>query len=335
MAKKKASITCPSCRTVAWRAWGFSHCGSCGTPFGGPGPKGDGGKGNGNKGKEAPEAGKPADSTPGGPPSKSAPGFKFATPAILEPLSEPLRNIVKGMEGLKDRESLLTAAEPVPGLAEAVSALVALRWPATTPDKEAQRDLTRAQQDERTAEKAFGDAQAATAKARAALEELEAAEATALTNHEAAKAKSAAASAKYSALKNSAVSGADAAMTPGDGTIAVEADVGRVRRIIAAKEEAAKSFLQQRDVAIKGMGKGKSSDLRASTEPYVAHVSSDGTTGLLVPPEPGADLQRLADDASKQAATLTGLLATMATFQQQYNEMIAQINSVAGADAEL
>ena len=64
-------------------------------------------------------------------------------------------------------------------------------------------------------------------------------------------------------------------------------------------------------------------------------MSSDGSTGLLVPPEPGADLQLLADDASKQAAALKEMLAAMATFQQQYNEMIAKVNSVAGADAEL
>ena len=324
MGKKKASITCPTCHTVAWRSWG---------QFGGPGAKGECGKGNGKKGKEAPAAAGSADATPSSRPKASA-GFKFATPAITDPLSEPLKNILKGIEGLEDREAILTAAERLPGLAEAVTSLLELRWPATTPDKEAQRDLARAQQEERTAEKAFGDAQATTAKARTTLAEAEAAEAVSLAAHEAAVAKSAEASARYSSLKNKGVlPGADAAMTPGDGTVAIEADLGRVRRLVAAKEEVSKSYAQQRDLAVaKGMGKGKGTDARAASEPYVAGSTESGVGASDLPAK---DLQLMVDDSSKTAALMKEALASMEAFQKQYNEMLAKVNSLAGADSEL
>ena len=124
-------------------------------------------------------------------------------------------------------------------------------------------------------------------------------------------------------------------MAPGDGTVAIESDFGRVRRLVAAKEEKSKAYAVQRDLQVaKGMGKGKGkgTDARASSEPYVAGPTESGVTPSDLPTK---DLQLMVDDSSKTAALMKEALASMEAIQQQYNGWLAKVNSLAGADAEL
>ena len=211
MGKKNSNwITCPGCQFKSWRAHAWSHCGYCGAAYSGK-PAANGhnkGTGKGSKEQGQDKSG-PAD-TAGNSRPKPAANFKFATPQILEPLSEHLQAFLRVVEGAKDREALLAAAAE---LGEAALALAELRWPATSPDKECQRELTRAQQDERAAEKALGDARTATAKAKLQLDEAEAAEAKAVTAFEESKVKAAKLAAKLGALKG-AEAPSDVAMAP-------------------------------------------------------------------------------------------------------------------------
>ena len=318
-----------------------AHCGECGAAYAGAAPKCGGEKGQGKKAKDVPVADGAAGQSSSASRRKPAEGFKHATAAVLEllPLDGRLRPFLRLIENEKDRDSLVAAAAMCPGLEEAAAAVAEIRWPATTPDKEAQRDLARAQQEERTAEKAFGDAQAVTAKARAALAEAEAAEATSLAAREAAVAKAAEASARYSSLENKGVvPAADAAMLPPDATVAVEATMGKVRQLVASNEAAARKYAEQFELQTsKGLGKGKGSEARADAAPYTASDDSGEASSLAgwVQGGAGKDLQVLRDSSARNAAGLKEILATMETAQLTLNTCLAKVSEIAGADKEL
>ena len=269
MGKKKSQyIKCSSCQTSVWRPWAQKCCGECGLPYT---PSTGSGKGSGKDSSSSPET-----SSSGAPPSgarpKPAPNFKFATAAMIEGLDEPLKRMLRLIEGEKDREALQIAAAPVPGLSQVVAELAELRWPATSPEKECQRELTKAQQDERTAEKTYGDAKGAAVRAREALTAAEKAETEAAAAHEAAKEKTAVLLGRCSALKQGrdADSG-DASMTVPAATLNLEQQAGLVRRQIKETEARVLAFAKQKEAKdlreAKGMGKGKGID-RSSSEPY-------------------------------------------------------------------
>ena len=332
----KKFIKCPACAYSAPRWWAQSHCGECGTAFAGAAPKGGGGeKGSGKKNSK--DTAEPPGSVGGGssssPRPKPAEGFRFATATILEllPLDGKLRAFLRLVEGEKDKESLLAAAALCPGLEEAALALTELRWPPTTPDKECQRELTRAQGDERTAEKALGDAKAATVKARQALTEAEAAEAKAATDFEDARVKAAALAAKLGALKG-AEAPADVVMAPTSATVILESELGTVRKMIDAREKSAK--LHSEKLALQtakaaGKGKGVGAEARAGAEPY-AEAASGGEAVF-----GSEDLQILVDDQTQKAAAAKEMYANLEGLQKQMNTALAQLKLMATAENDL
>ena len=129
-----------------------------------------------------------------------------------------------------------------------MAALAESRWPATTPDKECQCDLARAQQEERAAGKALGDAKAAAAKARVVLDDAEAAEVAAGTAFENTQAKTAEVAAKFSALKGAETSSGDSVMVPAAFTLSLETELGRVRKLVASKEAKVRGYAAQREL---------------------------------------------------------------------------------------
>ena len=325
MGKKKQKITCPSCQTTQWRGWAGSHCSSCGSPYAGPPANGSGGKGTG-KGQKEQGQDKPGNSAR----PKPAAGFKFATPEILEPLSDHLQAFLRVVEGAKDSDALLAAAAPCPELGEAAIALAELRWPATSPDKECQRELTSAQQKEREAEKALGDAKAATAKARLQLTEAEATEAKAATLFEEAKVKAANLAIKLGALKG-AETPADVAMAPS--TVLLETELGSVRKMIETKElklKADAARLELHSAKAAGKGKPSGSDSRAEAEPYTT-TATEGEKETWV----GKDLRGLVEDGTKQTAAAKEALTTLESLQKQMNSALAQVKLLASVDVDL
>ena len=344
MAKKKSQLTCPNaaCRALEWRSWAGKCCKECGTPFR---PSTGGGKGSGKDKDSSTDDTTPSGVPPTGARPKPAANFKFATAAMVEGLEdETLRVILRAIEGSKDRDSLLAAGAKVPGLEATVASLAELRWPATSPDKECQREHTKAQQDERAAEKALGDARATAAKLRVQLDEAEAAEVKAAETFEAAKAKSGELALKFGALKGGQPAASDAAMQPPDATVAIEGIVGKVRLMVANKEAAAKRYAEAFDLqASKGLGKGKGTGARADAAPYTP--SGDGEDGFFdassgggggsAAATAGKDLQALRDNSTKTAAALKEIMLTMEQAQLTINTCMAKVSEVAEDEKEL
>ena len=330
MAKKKPKVTCPACRAVEWRAWAGKCCKECGAAYA---PSTGDGKGAGKNSKHSQESSASAATSAGARPKQAA-GFKFATQAILDllPMDGHLQAFLRVVEGSKDKEALLAAAAPCPGLEEAVTALAELRWPATSPDKECQRELTKAQQEERAAEKALGDARAAAAKAKVQLDVAEAAEAQAAVAFDESKVKAAILAAKLGALKGAEAPASDVAMAPPSSAVILEGELGAVRKLVEAKEAKLRANAAQLELqAAKGTGKGKGSDARAGAEPYTASsAEGDGSTVSA-----SRDLQLLVEDGTKQTAAAKEALGTLESLQKQINTVLAQVKSLASADKGL
>ena len=333
MAKKKSQLTCPHCRAVEWRSWAGKFCKECGTPYK---PSTGSGKGSGKDSSSSQET-SPSGAAPPGARPKPAQNFKFVTAAMVEGLDEPLKHLLRLIEGSKDREALLVAAAPVPGLTQVVAELAELRWPATSPEKECQRELTKAQQDERTAEKTYGDAKTAAVRAREALAAAEKAEEEAATAHESAKEKTAVLLGRCSALKQGRdADSADSSMAVPAATLNLEQQVGVVRQQIKDTEARVLNFAKQKEFReAKGLGKGKGTD-RASAEPYAAPPGADGDEAAWTRDSAGGlDLQLLMDSATTKSKELQSTLARLEAAQAEINTVLSMVSALTTSEQDI